>query len=159
MDDPDDSGPVAGDPATVAETLQRHLEDESDTERVGALQPVVEAVAGWRDADSVTPDDWLAALEAAADVLYLRTDEGVLRHRPTVSGDRIDPEPFRFAADPDGDESGSRSGSGSENAPGADRAEPLSYTEASSLLEGASVTIGIVADLSLEVRARFLTEE
>ncbi|ELZ26155.1 hypothetical protein C474_20681 [Halogeometricum pallidum JCM 14848] len=151
MDDPDGSGPVAGDPATVAETLQRHLEDESDTERVGALQPVVEAVAGWRDADSVAPDDWLAALKATPDVLYLRTDEGVLRHRPTVTGDRVDPEPFRFAADPERSEGEGGAASG--------RAEPLSHAEASSLLEGAAVTIGIVADLSLDVRARFLTEE
>ncbi|SFR43187.1 hypothetical protein [Halogeometricum limi] len=146
MNDPDESGP-ADDPAGVAETLQRHL-DGPDTETVGALQPVVEAVAGWRDADDVTPADWLTALEVTPDVLYLRTDDGVLRHRPETADadadDRFDPErePFRFAR------------TGAEGP-----AEPVDREAAATLLEDRVIRIGTVETLSTETRTRFLSEQ
>ncbi|ADQ67493.1 hypothetical protein C499_18779 [Halogeometricum borinquense DSM 11551] len=142
MDNPDESVPVTGDPAAVAETLQQHLGDAPDTSRVGALQPIVEAVAGWRDAASVSPDEWLAALEATPDVLFLQTDDGVIRYRPDVTGGRDDPEAFRLV----------RTGDDTS-------VEPLDREAAAAVLDDASVTIGVVTDLPVEVRARFLSQE
>jgi hypothetical protein len=142
MDDPDESAPVDGDPAAVAETLQRHLGDGPDSSRVGALQPVVEVVAGWRDVGTVSPSEWLSALEATPDVLYLRTDEGYLRHRPDVTGDRDDPEPFRLVRT--GDDA---------------RAEALDRPDAADRLDGVSVTVGVVTELPVGVRGRFIARE
>jgi hypothetical protein len=142
MDETDDSpAGVVGDPAEVATVLQRHLGDGPESATVAAMQPVVEVVAGWRDPDDLSASEWLGALEATPDVLYLRVAAGFLRHRPEVDDDRREvSDPYRLV----------------RTADASGEVEMLDRRAAVERLREGRVAVGVVADLTVDVRRRFL---